>query len=324
MRNVDDILTNTVEKPPLKVEVVNNEPDLDQEPIKKVDDSVDTSQQDEDEPGTEERLTQLEQFRKDKEEFLEKKNGESTENMQKDDLKPEKEGNKAEDQHETDEYGNKITKKQQKLYTEEEVNQRIRERLSRGKYAQEQQPTQQQVQQAAQDFKADPASEESWEAQLESFVVNTVQKLGNKHQQEQQQAQQEQWQAQERQVQEQFQDKFTSGMAKYDDFGDVVGSKPITNGMMMATRSMNDPAAFIYTAAKQQPAELERISKINDPYQQAAEMGRLEERMRKARTVSRAPKPSTRVKSDVGSGYNEKPSIDQRILADAKRKYGRR
>ena len=62
--------------------------------------------------------------------------------------------------------------------------------------------------------------------------------------------------------------------------------------MVIATRGMQDPAAFIYAAAKTQAPELERISRIQDPISQVVELGRLEERMRKSRaSVSQAPRP---------------------------------
>ena len=113
-------------------------------------------------------------------------------------------------------------------------------------------------------------------------------------------------------------------MSKYSDFQEVVSGKPITNGIMMAARSMADPAAFIYAAAKQQPKELERIAAITDPYVLAAEVGRLEERMKKARTVSKAPKPITKTRGDIADKGNVRQNLDDLIRHDAKRKLSRR
>jgi hypothetical protein len=87
---------------------------------------------------------------------------------------------------------------------------------------------------------------------------------------------------------------------------------------------MADPAAFIYAAAKQQPKELERIAAITDPYVLAAEVGRLEERMKKARTVSKAPKPIAKTRGDIADKGLTKTSLDDLIRQDAKRKLGRR
>ena len=93
--------------------------------------------------------------------------------------------------------------------------------------------------------------------------------------------------------------------------------------MMLATRGMADPAAFIYTAAKNHASELQRIAQIADPYQQGAEIGKLEERMRKVATVSKATKPLPKTTGDMGAKTETKRSIDQLILSDAKQKFRR-
>jgi|GEM_PF-2382053 len=205
-----------------------------------------------------------------------------------------------------DPYGNKVSPP--KMYSEEEVQRMIRERLARGK----QNPDQAQVDEAARDFKADPESEESWETQLGDFVEKKIAQIEHKKQQTV-------FQEKEIATQAQFEEKFSTGMSKYNDFQNVVSGKPITAGMMMATRTMENPAAFIYAACKQQPAEVERIAKIQDPYAQCAEMGRLEERMKKARILSNAPKPGKRVSGDRTDNM-PKQSIDQLIAAHAKDK----
>src|SRR6476661_3973782 len=69
---------------------------------------------------------------------------------------------------EVDDYGTPVDKK--KMFTQEEVQEIIRERLSRGRNNEQQQ----QAQEAAKDFKADPESEESWEAQLGDFVEKKI------------------------------------------------------------------------------------------------------------------------------------------------------
>ena len=220
-----------------------------------------------------------------------------------------------------DEYGNPVGKT--KLYTEEEVNQRIRERLSRGKYKDEQQQpqqnfTKQQVNQANADgFQHDDNSEESWEVQLEQFIDRTIQK-------KQVQQAEQQWRQSEYAKQAAFEDKFTSGMNKYQDFHQVIAPirDKITDTMMMATRSMDNPAAFVYAASKLHPKEIERISTINDPYAQASEIGRLHERMIKERkSITSAPKPLSSPKGDIsGKVLDNKINIDQRINDYAKQK----
>jgi len=209
---------------------------------------------------------------------------------------------------EVDDYGTPIAKAKEKTYTQAEVQEMIRERLARGRNSEQQQH----VQEAGKDFKADPDSEESWETQLGNFVEKKISELAQKKEQEN-------WKRQEETSQAEFEDKFANGMTKYQDFGTVVSGKPITTSMMMATRNMQDPAAFLYAACKQQPGEIERISKIQDPYAQIAEIGRLDERMKKARIISKAPPPSRKISGDATSEM-PKYSIDQLINTHAKSK----
>jgi len=211
-----------------------------------------------------------------------------------------------------DEYGNPVEKP--KMYSEEEVQNMIRDRLSRGRHV-EQQPTQQQVRQDVEGFKQDPNSEEPWDVQLENFIEKTIDKRQTK-------LAEQQWQQQQAQKQAEFESKFTSGMNKYKDFHQVVSGKPITDSMMLATRTLENPAAFIYGASKLHPQELTRISNINDPYVQAAEIGRLHERMVKERKMtSNAPKPIEAPKGDiVQKNVGNHPSIDERINAYGRQK----
>jgi len=113
-------------------------------------------------------------------------------------------------------------------------------------------------------------------------------------------------------------------MSKYQDFRDVVGSKPITNAMLMAIRNIENPAAFIYAASKQHPQEIERIAKL-DHYDQMVEMGRLEERMKKARTATKAAKPVISPKGDTPNDRdNSRLSIDDKIRQAERREMKRR
>jgi hypothetical protein len=215
----------------------------------------------------------------------------------------------------TDEYGTPVTGKK-KLYTEEEVNLKIRERLKRGQYAEQQQQPQV-LQHQTPPNTPESGEDESWEVTLDKYVDKRIDRR-------QQEAQELQWQQKQRQEQSEFEEKFSSGMSKYEDFKEVVAGQPLTDTMMLATKSMNNPAAFIYAAAKTQPAELERISKIPDALIQAAEIGRLEEKMKKVRNAASHAKPIKTAKSDMVEGKEvKKQSIDSLIHAHAKTKFRR-
>lgn len=206
-----------------------------------------------------------------------------------------------------DEYGTKIETKK-KLYTEDEVQRMIRERLKRGSHPEQQE----QIKEAAKDFKADPNSEENWEVQLAQFVEKTVDNISKKKAEVE-------WREHQEKNQAEFEIKFTDGMSKYKDFETVVSGKPITGSIMLATRTMNDPAAFIYAVCKQHPKELSRIAEIRDPLVQATEIGRLEERMKRSKAIPASPKPASKISEDVTSDMPQL-SIDQRIAAHAKDK----
>ncbi len=308
MHNVDDLLNTNLQ---------NNSPDTQPLPEmaqKEIDPSKETTLI---EKPTE-NLSYIEKFRKDKDEFLGSENKIVSETTQipEENIETPKEPQEN-SQVNVDEYGNELEKS--KTYTEEEVQAMIRKRLKQH-HEERQQHVEQlstQQQQAAKSFEHDPQSEESWEIQLENHIKNTVNKM-----KEEESALQ--WKAEENRRQAEFEENFTNGMQKYNDFHQVVSGKPITNGIMMAARSMKDPAAFVYAASKQHPQELERISKIQDPYMLAVEVGRLEERMKKARTVSAAPRPSARITGDVSTKNYDTLSIEDRIRMDAKRKFGRK
>lgn len=173
-----------------------------------------------------------------------------------------------------------------------------------------------QVQQAAQDFEYNPDASGDWQQQLASFVKQTV----NTMQSEQNQAVQRQ---KEVKIQQEFEAKFHDGMSKFGDFYEVVGKQPITDAMTIATRALKDPAAFLYAASKRNPQELTRIAALQDPYSQMVEMGRLEERMRKTSTATKAPRPLSRTNGDTAIEHKtapKAPTIEQLIArADAKK-----
>lgn len=212
---------------------------------------------------------------------------------------------------ETDEYGLEVPKA--RTYSEEEVQRMIRDRLQRGNHQQQPAAQQQAVQQDTKDFQPDPNSEASWEAQLDSYIDRRLETREKT-------AAQQQMQRQAAEVQANFEAKFTTGMEKHTDFKEVVGKMPITDGMMMSIRDMDNPATFLYAAAKLQPAELQRIAAMADPFQQAKAMGQLDERMKKAKSITRAAAPLKTVGSDVSEKYVPTRSIDDKIQSDAKAK----
>jgi hypothetical protein len=222
----------------------------------------------------------------------------------------------AQPDRELDDYGNEQEKS--KLYTKEEVdariNEAVRDRLNRLERNNNQQPAV--AQQVQQGFEYDSNSADSWQQQLESFVENTVTKLSQK-QAQQAQARQEQ------QVQAEFEDKFNKGMGKFKDYVDVVKTQPITDAMVLASRSLSDPAAFFYAAAKRAPQDLQRIAQLPDQYAQMVEIGKLEERMRKTKTATSAPKPLSRTQEDstINLKSDRQPTIEELIShADAKKR----
>lgn len=319
MKNLDDLLAST-NNLPIKTESVEAKPAPKVEPKEekaKTEELAPGEKPEEDLMPQEKRIRQ---FRKDKEAAKQAELGNQdeslTENRQSDDLNAEDKHSDDKKESGVDEYGNKVESKE-RLYTEAELQQRIRDRFSRGRWAD--MPPEQQIQEAVKDFKPDPNSEETWETQLGNFVDNRLETREKK-------AQEQRWKEQEARAQTEFQSKFNNGMAKYSDFVDIVDGKPITNAMMMAARSMKDPAAFIYTAAKNHSKELERIAALPSSLEQATEIGRLEERMRKNRNVTSTPKPIKRVQSDVYSNDTApvKKSVDDLIREDGNRKLRRR
>ncbi len=235
------------------------------------------------------------------------------------DLRDLEENPKEKHMKEMDEYGNE----------KEPENEAIRERLARQARKHEaelnelraqlaQQGASQQVQKAAEEFEYDPEASGNWQQQLAHFVKQTVNSM-NREQSEAQSRQQE------AQVQLEFESKFREGMSRFGDFKETISELPfeITNPMTLATRAMENPAAFLYAAAKRNPQELERISKIRDPYAQMTEMGKLEERMRKNKPTTKAPRPLGRTPEDATTKVKpkEKDSSGDDLLAkaDAKR-----
>lgn len=237
--------------------------------------------------------------------------------------KPEKKEPETEDD-EIDEYGNtkermskgmkdRLDRKEKQHQREIEHRdyelQQLRQQLSS-------QGASSQVQKAAEDFEYNPNDEGTWQQQLTDFVKHTVKNMNNDEQKKQAEVQ-------EQIVEREFHQKFSKGMERFTDFREVVGSQPIDDAMTRALRGMNDPSAFIYAASKRQPSELERISKLRDPYARVVEMGKLEERMRRNKPTTKAPRPLGRTREDASSKpvVKQKDSSGDDLLAraDAKR-----
>lgn len=241
---------------------------------------------------------------------------------EQDDADDEEDEPEVKHKKEYDEYGNE----------KEPENKEIRERLKKQarKYEAEieslraqlaNQGASREVQQAAKDFEYDPEAKGDWQQQLASFVKQTVNSMTRE--QEEQQIRQR-----DHEAQQEFEGKFREGMGKFHDFVDVIGGLgfQITNPMTLATRGMADPAAFLYAAAKRNPGELERISKLRDPYAQMTEIGKLEERMRKNKPTTKAPRPLDRTRENASIPAPKKktePSIEDLIAKNDAKKLNR-
>lgn len=208
-----------------------------------------------------------------------------------------------------DEYGHPVAKP--RMYSEDEVNRMMRERVARGRLA-EAQPEQPVARPKDEIVGDENAGNEDWEVQLNNIIRKNINQV-------QQDEQNRRMQELERVKHEEFVGKFNTGMSKYNDFSQVVSDKPITDTMMLATRNLENPAAFVYAAAKLHPQELDRISRL-DHYSQAAEIGRLHERMVKERKATSHAKPIELAKGDLPAKSSMKPSLEQRIAEHAKQK----
>jgi len=226
---------------------------------------------------------------------------------------------KAHSPDSTNEYG--LETEAPKTYTKAEMdeyaNRLMRERVARFERNNQQQPTQQQQQQAAQQgFQYDENSTQDWQQQLEQFFDQAADRR------EQRKAEALQVAVQQEEMQ-QLGTKFQSGMRKFDDYHAVLAGKKVTDAMVMAASDINDPAALFYAAAKRMPDELAKIAEIKSPYAQAAAIGRLDEKLRKASVkVSSAPKPISPTKTDTTTAFQPKQTsgneLDDLLLADKK------
>lgn len=237
---------------------------------------------------------------------------------------PEKKAESADDDIEEDEYGNtkerlpkgmrdRLERKEKQHQREIEQRdyelQQLRQQLSNKGASHE-------VQKAAADFEYNPDNESTWQQQLTDFVKQTVSSMQTDEVQKTRQIQ-------EQNVQREFHKKFTQGMDRFTDFREVVGAQPMDDAMTLALRGMADPSAFIYAASKRRPLDIERISKLPDPYARMVEMGKLEESMRRNKPSTKAPRPLGRTKEDATTKVQPKQKDtsgdDLLAKADAKR-----
>jgi hypothetical protein len=208
-----------------------------------------------------------------------------------------------------DEFGNEVSRGEieepkGRTYSEEEVNRIVRDRLKRTEEGkkQEVQPEQ---------------NEENWEQEFENKVEETLYKVSQREQAKIREQK-------EREALGRLESNIHQSMARYKDFKQVVDKAHISDTMVKATKGFKDPGAFLYAASKMQGKELERISRLDDPIDQAAEIGKLEERMRKLKGASQSPRPMSDIKGDITNRENVRPSVDDLIRKDQIKKFQRR
>lgn len=237
-------------------------------------------------------------------------------------------GDKAEPQAKQEEtleneYGLEVEapKTYSKAEMDEYANRLMRDRVARFERNQQQaqSPTQQQqVQAAQQGFQYDENSNQDWQQQLETFVMQVADKR--------EQSREAQFQkAVEQESMQRFETKFKQGMDKFNDYHTVLAGKQVTDAMLMAASEISDPAALFYAAAKRMPDELAKIKDIKNPYAQAMAIGQLDAKLRKESVkVSNAPKPISPSKADSTTVYapKEKSSneLDDMLVSDNKKR----
>lgn len=225
---------------------------------------------------------------------------------------------KSEDDFE--DYGDITDDNDEPVYSKAKLQEIVQDRLKRERARYERMMQEMKVQQSPQEVEQaqyDPyvadnqqQGNEDWEAQLDTLLEQRMQKIEEKKMQEAVRAREEREQAE-------YAQKFEAGMSRYNDFQDVVDPYSMSDHMMMATRSLKNPAAFIYSANKHHGEELNRIREL-PPTQQMVEIGRLEERMRRQRSSqSKAPAPITPDRGDVkAKSFEASNNVDQLLMRD--------
>lgn len=223
-----------------------------------------------------------------------------------------------------DDYGDVGDESDEPVYSKKKMQEIVQERLRRERARYEKMMEEARMSQAPQqpEAPADPyaqsADNQDWEAQLDTILEQRMQKIEQKKMQEAVRAREEQ-------EQKEYAQKFEAGMSRYEDFGDVVDPFSMSDHMMMATRGLKNPAAFIYSANKHHAEDLSKIKQL-PPAQQMVEIGRLEERMRRQRsTQSKAPAPIMPDKGDVRhKSFTPSNSVDQLLMREQSDRIKRR
>jgi len=213
----------------------------------------------------------------------------------------------------SDEYGETVAKDEPK-FTNADVQRIVQERLAR---ALKNKPHQEPEQEPEQKPRYEEPEESDWERELESLVDRRLEMI-------EQRKLEAQWKEQAAQEQNTFEQKFSTSMSKYNDFEETVAplAGHLNPTMAQALKGMDNPAAFIYNAAKKHKDEIIRISSMNNPYQQVIALGALEASMKKKKIASSAPAPVNRDKGDYSPAQSAKVknSIDHAIAQEENRK----
>jgi hypothetical protein len=232
-----------------------------------------------------------------------------------------------EDGKKVDEYGNEYEEKtsisieehrkileEQKRAANERMNQEIRRRLEKNKGDELSDPY---VTQQAQPQGEQSQQDIDWEKELDNYIGEAVNRTLTTREQK---AKEQEIQRKAQEEMSKFEQKFNSGVERYDDFVQALESAPLKPSMLIATKSMKDPAAFWYHASKTKNEDLKRIAALENPVDQAVELGRLESSMRKGNSATQASKPPASVSGDTGS-YKLQKGVDELIMEDAKRRF---
>lgn len=210
------------------------------------------------------------------------------------------------DESDEDEYGNKVSKEQEhakpteRYYTQAEVQQMMQERLERQA---------RNMQKQALDNDSDAPD---FQQQLKAMIENAVTEVHQKNVARQQQEI-------EARRQYEFEEKFRRGATRFKDFNSVVADKPISDYMLQATSGMNDPSGFIYAACKRAPEEIERISKIENPYAQVVEIAKLESKLKSGKATTKAPRPIKSTRGDSITKSSPDRPVDILAASDSER-----
>jgi len=117
--------------------------------------------------------------------------------------------------------------------------------------------------------------------------------------------------------------EFTKAEREFENFSEIVNAQPVDEAMQMALRGMDKPAAFIYAASTRYPAELQRISKIPDPYARIVAMGKLEGKIiKETKPSTSAPKPVSRTQEDTSIPQKKEKRDDtiEDLIAQSQKK----